>query len=201
MTKLSDSQLVVLSAACQRPDRNVLPLPANLKGSAAQKVISSLLAKRLVQEVPAAPGTPVWRKVNSKRLGLIATDAAFHALGIPTESTAPERDDTAPQPPHRTRGGKKAATRAPRGKKAAAQGGVADRPTAARTPRAENKQAKLIAMLKQPGGASLDEIMAATGWLAHTVRGAIAGALKKRLGLAIQSEKIEGRGRVYRLPS
>ena len=52
-------------------------------------------------------------------------------------------------------------------------------------------------MLQQPDGASLDEIVAATGWQAHTVRGAIAGALKKKLRLTITSEKVEGRGRVY----
>ena len=53
MTKLSDAQLVVLSAACQRPDRNVLPLPAKLKGGAAQKVVASLLGKHLIEEVAA----------------------------------------------------------------------------------------------------------------------------------------------------
>lgn len=54
-------------------------------------------------------------------------------------------------------------------------------------------------MLRRPTGASIDEIMAATGWQAHTIRGAIAGALKKKLGLAVESEKVEGRGRVYRI--
>jgi hypothetical protein len=61
------------------------------------------------------------------------------------------------------------------------------------------KQEALIAMLKRPEGASIAEIMEATGWLAHTIRGAIAGALKKKLGLTIASEKVEGRGRVYRI--
>lgn len=50
MSKLSDSQLVVLSAACQRADRNVLPLPAKLKGGAAGKVVNSLLAKGLIKK-------------------------------------------------------------------------------------------------------------------------------------------------------
>ena len=54
-------------------------------------------------------------------------------------------------------------------------------------------------MLQRPEGASLDEIVAATGWQAHTVRGAIAGALKRKLGLSVASEKVEGRGRVYRI--
>lgn len=82
MTKLSDTQLVVLSAACQRPDRNVLPLPANLKGGAQQKVVGSLLAKSFVEEGAAGPTDPVWRTdENGRRLALLATDAAFQALG------------------------------------------------------------------------------------------------------------------------
>ncbi|SFB94481.1 DUF3489 domain-containing protein [Tropicimonas isoalkanivorans] len=68
-----------------------------------------------------------------------------------------------------------------------------------RTPREGTKQATLIAMLRAPDGATIKEIMAATGWQSHTVRGAMAGALKKKLGLEVASEKIEGRGRVYRL--
>ena len=46
---------------------------------------------------------------------------------------------------------------------------------------------------------TLDEIVAATGLQAQTVRGAIAGALKKKLGLTVTSEKVDGRGRVYRI--
>jgi predicted ArsR family transcriptional regulator len=69
----------------------------------------------------------------------------------------------------------------------------------ASTPRAESKQSQLIAMLKQPDGATIVEIAKALGWLPHTVRGAIAGALKKRLGLKVESEKADDRGRVYRL--
>jgi hypothetical protein len=48
-------------------------------------------------------------------------------------------------------------------------------------------------------GATIDEVVAATGWQPHTVRGAIAGALRKRLGITLVSEKVEGRGRVYRI--
>ena len=55
-------------------------------------------------------------------------------------------------------------------------------------------------MLRTPDGATIDEIVAATGWQPHTVRGAFAGALKKKLGLEVTSEKVEGRGRIYKLP-
>ncbi|RMF16711.1 MAG: DUF3489 domain-containing protein, partial [Alphaproteobacteria bacterium] len=68
-----------------------------------------------------------------------------------------------------------------------------------RKPRSGTKQARLIEMLRADGGATIDEIAKALDWRAHTVRGALAGALKKRLGLTITSEKVEGRGRVYRI--
>ena len=73
--------------------------------------------------------------------------------------------------------------------------------TKARGSRGDSKQAKLIDMLKQRDGATIDEIAKKFDWQPHTVRGAIAGALKKKLGLDIQSEKIDGRGRVYRIAS
>lgn len=67
------------------------------------------------------------------------------------------------------------------------------------TQRKGTKQAQLIALLEAPEGATLFEIVAAIGWQSHTVRGAMSGALKKKLGLTITSEKVEGRGRVYNL--
>ena len=64
--------------------------------------------------------------------------------------------------------------------------------------RATTKQDQVIAMLRRPEGATIDDIVGATKWQRHTVRGMIAGALKKRLGLRVVSEKAE-RGRVYRI--
>ena len=87
-------------------------------------------------------------------------------------------------------------------KKAARTKGAAKPKAAAKavsTPRAESKQSQLIAMLRQPDGATIVEIAKALGWLPHTVRGAIAGALKKKLGLKVESDKVDSRGRVYRL--
>ena len=66
--------------------------------------------------------------------------------------------------------------------------------------RSGTKQEALIAMLRAEGGATIDEIVAALGWLPHTARGAMSGALKKKLGLEVTSEKVEARGRVYSLP-
>ena len=65
--------------------------------------------------------------------------------------------------------------------------------------RSNSKQAMLIEMLKRPDGATIEEIAKKFEWQSHTVRGAIAGALKKKLGLNVQSEKVEARGRIYRI--
>ena len=63
-----------------------------------------------------------------------------------------------------------------------------------------SKQAGLIAMLRTPAGASIDQIMIATGWQAHTVRGTISGVLRKRLGLNVICEPTAGSGvRRYRI--
>jgi len=68
-----------------------------------------------------------------------------------------------------------------------------------KAPHAESKQARLIEMLKRPEGATIDEIVKALDWQAHTVRGVMSGALKKKLGLKVESEKVDDRGRVYRV--
>ncbi len=65
-------------------------------------------------------------------------------------------------------------------------------------PTRASKQAEVIALLRRPEGATIDEVRAATGWQPHTVRGMFSGALKKKLGLAVIPTK-EERGRVYRV--
>ena len=65
--------------------------------------------------------------------------------------------------------------------------------------RETSKQATVIAMLKRTEGATIDQICEATGWQPHTVRGAMAGALKKKLGLDIQSSKESGGDRIYKI--
>ena len=65
--------------------------------------------------------------------------------------------------------------------------------------RSGTKQEALIAMLRAPDGATIEEIATALSWRPHTVRGAFAGTLKKKLDLEVTSEKVADRGRVYRL--
>jgi hypothetical protein len=77
---------------------------------------------------------------------------------------------------------------------------VIEAATAAK-PRARDnsKQAQVIAMLKRPEGATIEQICEATQWQAHTVRGTFAGAFKKKLGLEITSTKEAGGQRIYRV--
>jgi hypothetical protein len=187
--KLSDTQLVILNAACQRDDRFVLPLPGRLKGGAAAKVIGSLVAKGLVEEVDAKRSDPIWRKTGDGHgVTLVITDAALAALGI-----APDADPSAVDggalvggpPADQGRVAAKVKTKGKAGKE--------------RAPRNDSKQAQLISMLRRTKGATIDEIVEALDWQPHTVRGAIAGALKKKLGLNVTSEKSDRRGRVYKI--
>ena len=180
MTKLSDTQLVILTAACQREGRRLLPLPERLKGGAATKVVDSLIAKGLAAETQVGRDDTVWREDGDNRFTLIATDAALEALGIENETPSSAAE---PAKPKRRDRAAKAAAKEPKPRRA----------------RDDSKQAKLIAMLKRPKGATVAEIADAVDWQHHTVRGAIAGALKKKLGLDVTSEKVEGRGRVYRI--
>jgi hypothetical protein len=73
--------------------------------------------------------------------------------------------------------------------------------TPAKTPRTRenSKQAQMIELLKRPDGATLNQLVEVTGWQPHTVRGAMAGALKKKLSLNIVSEKTDGQERKYRI--
>jgi hypothetical protein len=83
MPQLSDSQLVVLTAACQRPDRCVFPVTTRLKRNAAGNVLKSLLNKGLIKEVRGKRDDTVWRHDEERgRMTLVATKAAFAALGI-----------------------------------------------------------------------------------------------------------------------
>jgi hypothetical protein len=65
-------------------------------------------------------------------------------------------------------------------------------------PKRPSKQDVVIAMLRQPEGATVDEVASVTGWQRHTVRGVFSGSLKKKLRLTLASVK-EERGRVYRI--
>ncbi len=173
MTKLTDTQRVILSAASQRTDRLALPLPKSLKGGAAHKVINALIEKGFLKEVKANRklSDPVWREnEEGQSLTLIITDTGFAAIGIEVENQKTKAQKSAPKPA-----------------------------TTERKTREGTKQALVIEMLNRPEGATIAEIIEATAWASHSVRGFLAGTLKKKLGLMIESEKDDSRGRLYKI--
>jgi hypothetical protein len=187
MTTPSDTQSLILSRAATRPGNLALPLPEGLVGAAAKMVVGKMIARGWLEEVEAnlRRGEPMWRETGDGHgTTLIATEAGLEAIGIePVVASAV------------------ASARKARPKQEAEQTpddtGTA-KPVAIR---AGTKQAQIIAMLQRPEGATVAEMVEASGWLAHTVRGCISGALKKKLGLPIKAEKVEGRGTVYKLPA
>jgi Protein of unknown function (DUF3489) len=197
MTKLSDTQAVILSTASQRDDGAVLPLPDSVKltGGALTKVLGSLKAKRLIdhQGAPRGDDPPALR----------ITRAGLQALGVETEDEASEGatppDTGATAADARAQGSDTAApgteadgaaTRAKKGKPAKGKAKVtATAPGEKPTPRAGTKQAHMIELLKRPEGATVEQIADATGWQKHTIRGAISGALKKKLGLNVEATR------------
>ena len=76
---------------------------------------------------------------------------------------------------------------------------IANATAAGPTQRTPSKQAQVLALLQRDEGATLQQMCALTNWQAHTMRGALAGAFKKKLGLVITSSKDAGGERTYRL--
>ena len=179
-----------------RSDGNLLPLPGSLRGGAATKVVAALLARGLVEEqivestAKADPAlNTLWRNADDGRgILLRITPAGLDALGIEADSAAVAAAG----------GGETAA--ADRGQPARRERPTG-RPDGAFGPDARGtKQALLIGMLGRAEGATIDEIVAATGWQPHTVRGAFAGALKKRLGLTSRRRRSRGAAGSTTLP-
>lgn len=167
--QLSDTQAIILSAACARTNAMVFPVTASLKGGAVGNVCKSLLKQGLIEETPATDLNTVYRHDEERGpLTLRATPLAYSTLGI-TDNPGAQAADPAQ--------------------------GIANAHPARR--RSGTKQEAVIAMLRAEGGATIEEIMAATQWAGHTARGFLSGALKKKLGLTVTSEKVVGRGRAY----
>lgn len=193
-TSLTDMERVILSGAAMRPDLKVLPVPKSLQksNSAIGLSLKPLLAKGLIGEVPADREDAVWREdAEGGKLALVITAAGMEAIGVSLDGLGATGVEMLEE-----NGGERVKT--------TAASGAVDAPNDAKLadrqePRAGSKLAQLIATLRQPAGATIPDIMAVTGWQAHSIRGAMSGALKKKLGLHIASEPIEGRGRVYRI--
>jgi hypothetical protein len=181
--KLSDAQLVILSAAAQRADGSLLPLPESLaaKDAALNRVMIETLCKRkLAEERRTIQGAPEWRRDEDQRpVGLFITKSGLLALGIDETEEARPAQAAASMPRQR-----KTAAAKPRRKDKKASSASAKR-RAATSP---SKQDVVIQMLRRQSGVSIKDIIAKTGWQPHSVRGFFSGLVKKKLKLPLVSE-------------
>ena len=158
--KLDDLHLILLSTASQRDDGCVLPVEPSIAGDTDRvaAALADLLQHKLVAEVPAAKA-PFWREDGDDRFTLVLTEAGCAAIGV-TGCNA--EDDLAPTTGAST---------------SAADSDSIDRlaPCAIRA----SKTSTVIALMQRADGATLADLVAATGWLPHTTRAALTGLRKK----------------------
>jgi uncharacterized protein DUF3489 len=192
MPKLTDTQLVMLSAAAQRAD-GAVEWPENPQGAAAQEAAARLLREGLVEEVLAGRELPAWRRDESEQpVALLITALGKETIGVTEEGALVAAPDAGggDKPSAKTRSRRKLSeVSRPSQKTNTSTGGR----------RAGSKQARVLAMLRRPKGVTVAAIMAATGWQQHSVRGFLAGTVRRKLALPLLTEQAEGGARRYRI--
>jgi hypothetical protein len=150
MSKLNDTQLIILSAAAQRENRSLHPLPPQTQANA--KVVGSLIDRGFAEERETNDTSAVSRIDGDIRFGVFVTDAGMAGIGICKDENAAA--------------------------------------SAAAKPERKSKSAAVIALLERDQGATMPELIEATGWLPHTTRAALTGIRKK--GHAIERSERDG---------
>jgi len=176
-TRLTDTQLIVLSRAAQRED-GAAALSEEMTEKAAQKLAEALVRRQLVREIRTKPGMPVWKRSEKGcSHALIITELGRTAIKAEDKGESEGSD--------------------PGVQASAATDEVALAQSKGNTPRQGSKLSIVIDLLGRKKGAGLEELTAATGWLPHTTRAALTG-LRKR-GYAIERERSEKGGSLYRI--
>lgn len=162
-TKLSDMQRILLSAASQREDAHVLPLPETLKGKEgpSKPALAALLKKGLISETHTKNPAQQWREDGDHRMGLVITASGLAAIGAadgPADKIGPVTSSQANAKPDPLRAG--------------------------------TKSARVVELLSRKDGATIADLVEATGWLPHTARAALTGLKKK--GHAVVREAKDG---------
>jgi hypothetical protein len=168
---LGDAELVLLTSGGQHAE-HVIKFSETMKAVTRQRAAANLLKRGLAEERPARPEDPIWREDDRGRFTLAVTAAGLASMGI-------EEGDGSEGKVGMERG--------------AASSSLKDR----NAPRDGTKSALLVSMLSRSSGATVDELIASTGWLPHTTRAALTG-LRKR-GFEILRERIDDGPSRYRI--
>ena len=175
--KLTETQTAILKAAAGRPDGNIEPLPPTLRGGARAKVIEGLLTRGLVIDADGR---------------CMLTDEGYAAVGkrrpVPKDVQKMDTHDGVAKRDATDALTKREVTHTPQKLEATSP-----------TIRPGTKLAAIIDAMRDPGGATIAHMMVSTDWQAHTVRGAISGMVRKRLGYQVVSEKGADGQRAYRI--
>ena len=149
MTRLSDTQRILLWSATQRDDGSLLPLAPTLKpGGGTAKAIAALVARGLAEERVTRVPASTRRSEGEIGYGVFVTATGVAAIGAEPSGTLVAVDDPASS-------------------------------ALPASPRPASKTANVLALLARADGATLAELVAATGWLPHTTRAALTGLRKK----------------------
>jgi hypothetical protein len=168
---LTNTQLIFLSVANARDD-GAATFPTARANAAAKKSAAKLLTLGLMQEVQSEASMPIWREEGKTRFSLVISQAGRAAIdceaAVTHEVSSPSHDEAdGPSKPNVSHS------------MAAITAAIVEPMPMKETPRAGTKQALVVELLTAKSGASLQELMTATGWLPHTTRAALTG-LRKR---------------------
>ena len=190
MIKLTDTQMTILASACERPD-GLATRPAVLNRSAAAKVAAKLIEQALVQEVPAKRDAPVWRKDEEDKAFSLKILKAGRALVRTAAKQAAQKPTlvaavTAASLAHAAK------TPEQNDQKAVVEASVSPKP------KPGSKRTLILGLMQRRQGATMGDLIGATGWLPHTTRAALTGLRKSGVPIA-RTRAPEAEASVYRI--
>ena len=208
--KLDDAESIILIAAANRKDGIALPVPESITAPADRvaRKIKRLIKLSLLAEVPAKLEDGLWRKsADDRHLTLKITPLAFDVLGLDVSESLKPASDRAADASTRTvtvpasKETAKPLARSNEEKKTTRKQSPrhSQKPENSSKPRKTSKTETLLGLLGRSKGASLDELMKATAWQAHSVRGFLSAVVKKKLRLKLLSEEDNKGVRRYRV--